>query len=160
MIKDLIYVLFKIKLSAVSVGRLLMDQSDAESRLTVFHALPPKVSDVQRDARLGAIAEALESPGLFDPPDAHISLEQERVELKSTKATKVVRAIVSRTRDADLLILGSSRANWLKRTVVGRKPYRIARRSACPVIMVSPETHGVRFSMQRFFQFFREEPER
>ena len=144
----------------VSVGRLLVNESDAESRLTVFHVLPPKVSDVQRDARLGAIAESLEKPGLFDPPDAQISLEQERIELKSTKAANVMRSIVTRTHDADLLIVGSSRANWLKRTVVGRKPYRIARRSACPVIMVSPETHGVRFSMQTFFQFFREEPER
>lgn len=143
-----------------SIARLLLDESDAESRLTVLHVVPPKSSDARRDARMEKIAQALQQPGPFDTPNTRTLLEEGRIELKSAKSKDIVRSIATRTRDADLLILGSSRANWFKRTIVGRKPYRIAGRSACPVIMVSPKTLGVRFSTQRFFHFFREEPER
>ncbi len=144
----------------VPIARLLFDESDAESRLTVLHIVPPKSSDAHRDARMERIAQALQQPGSFNTQDIQTLLEKGQIELKSTKSKDIVRSIATRTRDADLLILGSSRANWFKRTIVGRKPYRIARRSTCPVIMVSPKTLGVRFSMQTFFHFFREEPER
>jgi amino acid transporter/nucleotide-binding universal stress UspA family protein len=144
----------------LSAGRLLLDDSDEEARITLLHVISPKLSDLRRDARISALQEALEEPGPFDPEDAKATLEDKHVEFKVSTAADTVRAIVSRTRDADLLIIGSSQAGWLERNVVGRKPYLVARRSACPVVMVSPKTHRLRFGMQSFFQFFREEPER
>lgn len=144
----------------LSIGRLLRDDSDGQAQITIVHVLSPGVSVEQSEARVAKLREALQRPGLFDPEDAPISLQDERIELKTSKAADVVRSIADRSRNADVLVLGSSRANWLKRVVVGQRPYRIARRSACPVVMVAPRTPGVRFTAQTFFHFFREEPER
>jgi amino acid transporter/nucleotide-binding universal stress UspA family protein len=144
----------------LSAGRLLLDDSDEEARITILHVFPPRLSDARREARVAALREALQRPGPFDLGDTRPTLNDEQVELKLSGAADTVRSIVRRTRNADLLIVGSSQAGWLERNVLGRKPYLIARRSACPVIMVSPKTHGFRFGTQAFFQFFREEPER
>jgi nucleotide-binding universal stress UspA family protein len=98
-----------------------------------------------------------------DPSDSSGNLGaavDEHFEFKLSRSKDAVRSIASRTKESDLLIVGSSRENWLQRTIIGRTPYRIARRSACPIIMVSPETDGIRFSVQTFFDFFREEQER
>jgi CIC family chloride channel protein len=144
----------------LSIGRLSCDESDEQAHVTALHVVPPRLSDARVDARVSTVRQALERPGLFDPEDASVSLDEERIELKISKAADAVRSIADRTRNADVLVLGSSRANWLQRAVVGQTPYRIARRAACPVIMVAPRTPGVQFSTQTFFQFFREEPER
>jgi amino acid transporter/nucleotide-binding universal stress UspA family protein len=144
----------------VSVGRLLLDESDPESRITVLHVVSPDSSEARGDARLEAIKkEALSQSGVAEAADTRTASDNDRIEFKLSRAKDTVRAIVSRTKDADLLVVGSSRAGWLKRTIVGQKPYRIARRSACPMVMVSPRAHGVQFSTQSFFHFFREEPE-
>ena len=68
----------------------------------------------------------------------------------------VVSSIVARTHEADLLIIGSSQMSWIRRKVLGETPFLIARRSACPVILVNRGTSGVKFGIQTFFQFFRE----
>ncbi len=144
----------------LSAGRLLLDESDTEARITILHVVSPRLSAARREARVAALREALERPGPFDPGDTPAALDEGQVELKLSRAADTVGSIVSRTRNADLLVVGSSQAGWLERKVVGRKPYRVARRSACPVVMVSPRTPGLRFDTQAFFQFFREEPER
>jgi nucleotide-binding universal stress UspA family protein len=144
----------------VSVGRLLLDEADPESRITVLHVVSPDYSEARAEARLDAIKEEiLREPDGAETTDAKPVNMNDRVEFKLSRAKDIVRAIVGRTKDADLLVVGSSRAGWLKRTIVGQKPYRIARRSACRMVMVSPRAHGVQFSTQSFFHFFREEPE-
>jgi nucleotide-binding universal stress UspA family protein len=138
----------------------LLDDSDDEARITALHVVSPKLPAARRESRAAALREALGRPGPFDPKDAAEALREGQVELDLSVAANPVHSIVGRTSDADLLVVGSSRAGWLGRKVFGRKPYLIARRSACPVVMVSPKTIGFHFGTQVFFQFFREEPER
>jgi hypothetical protein len=66
----------------------------------------------------------------------------------------VLSSIISRTHEADLMVIGASQQSWLKRKVSGETPYLLAHRSACPIIMVSRSTPKVAFSIQSFFQFF------
>jgi nucleotide-binding universal stress UspA family protein len=143
-----------------SIGRLLMDESKPDSRVTVLHVVPPTLSKEVGDQRIEALRSAILKSGVSSSNGELEAIAEECFEFKLSKSKDAVRSIASRTKDADLLILGSARENWLKRTVIGRTPYRIASRSACPVIMMSPQTNGIRFSAQAFFNFFREEPER
>jgi nucleotide-binding universal stress UspA family protein len=143
-----------------SVGRMLMDGANPESRITVLHVTAPTCPETVGNSRIEAMRAAILKP---DGSGSTADLEavvQRCFEFKLARSKDPVRSIASRTKKADLLIVGSTHESWLRRKVIGRTPYRVAGRSACPVIMLSPQTNGLRFSAQTFFNFFREEPER
>lgn len=139
----------------LALGRLLLSE-DPNRQLTVIHVLPPGMTEDEKEKQLESFRTALGEPAFFDPEDAVISLDGKPIAFTVTEATDIVRAIARRTEEADVMILGSSQESWLQRRIFGQKPYRIARRSACPVIIVNQETGRIKFGIQTFFQFFRE----
>ncbi|RMG48651.1 MAG: amino acid permease [Acidobacteria bacterium] len=140
----------------LAVGRLLLDERHAERRITALHVVPPGLPPADKEERIEQIRAALQRPAFFDPEDALIPLDGRPIAFTVVESTRLLATIAHYTEGADLLIVGSSEESWLRRRIFGEKPYRIARRSACPVIMVNRETHPVKFGIQMFFQFFRE----
>ncbi len=139
----------------LSLGRLLVSK-DRASRITVLHLLPRGLSDDEKKNRLALIRAPLAEPGFFDPEDAEISVDRGPIRFEFDETSDILSAIVSRSHESDLMIVGSSDESLLKRRIFGEGPYIIASRSACPVILVDQETNRVKFGIQTFFQFFRE----
>lgn len=67
-----------------------------------------------------------------------------------------VTEIVRQAADHDLLVIGSTRQGWLRRTVFGANPKRIAAQVAAPVVLVSRRSSAIQYNVQTFFQFFRD----
>ncbi|MDA2937920.1 amino acid permease [Acidobacteria bacterium AH-259-A15] len=139
----------------LSVGRLLLSD-DANRRITVLHVVPPEMAEETKQDRLDEIKSSLQQPGFFDPEGTEIRLDGNPVTLESEVSTDSVGTIAHRSREFDLMLIGSSQESFLRRRIFGGKPYLISQRAACPVIMISPETSPVKFSIQTFFQFFWE----
>jgi amino acid transporter/nucleotide-binding universal stress UspA family protein len=139
----------------LSLGRLFISK-DKEARITVLHLLPRGLSEVEKKGRLDRIKAPLLEPGFFDAKDAEISIDRGPIRFEFDETGDILSAIISRTHESDLMIVGSSDESLLKRRIFGEGPYIIARRSACPVILVDQETNRVKFGIQTFFQFFRE----
>lgn len=124
-------------------------------RITALHVVPPDLSAEDRRDRVEELREALTEPAVFDPEDATIDLDAERIEFEVVESRNVVQTIGERTGEADLVIVGSSEEGWLRRRIFATRPYWAARKARCPVILVNQETHPVKFSFQTFFEFFR-----
>jgi hypothetical protein len=139
----------------LSLGRLFISK-DKEARITVLHLLPRGLSEVEKKGRLDRIKAPLLEPGFFDAKDAEISIDRGPIRFEFDETGDILSAIISRTHESDLMIVGSSDESLLKRRIFGEGPYIIARRSACPVILVDQETNRVKFGIQTFFQFFHE----
>ena len=139
----------------LSLGRLFLSK-DKQARITVLHLLPIGLSEDEKESRLDRIRAPLIEPGFFDPQDAEISINRGPIRFEFEETSDILAAIISRTHESDLMIVGSSDESLLKRRIFGEGPYIIASRSACPVILVDQETSRVKFSIQTFFQFFRE----
>jgi APA family basic amino acid/polyamine antiporter len=139
----------------LSLGRLFVGK-DKEARITVLHLLPRGLSEDDKIGRLDVIRASLVEPGFFDSEDAEISIDRGPIKFEFDETDDILSAIISRTHESDLMIVGSSDESLLKRRIFGEGPYIIARRSSCPVILVDQETNRVKFGIQTFFQFFHE----
>jgi len=133
-----------------ALGLAMFDRSAAGGMVELLHVVPPGTGKQEIERRAREIMELLE-----DVREVDAGLDP-RLRVSVEPASDVVSHIVSRTHESDLLIVGSSQETWLRRKILGEKPYLIAHRSHCPVIMLSPATNRVRFGIQTFFQFFRE----
>ncbi len=140
----------------LAIGRLMLDDEGEGHLITALHAMPPGLLPEEKTRRVDEIKEALAKPAFFDPQDAVIQLDGNPISFTVVEATDVVKAILDSLDESDLLIVGSSEESWLKRSIYGQMPYRIAKQSDCPVIMVNQGTSQVKFGIQKFFQFFRE----
>jgi len=139
----------------LSVGRLLKSD-DPQAQIIVHHAFPAGINPNEREKSAKRLEKELVEPAFFDPPESELSFADQGISFVFEETDDVVTSIAARTHQADLLIIGSSQMSWIRRKVLGETPYLIARRSACPVILVNPGTSSVKFSIQTFFQFFRE----
>lgn len=139
----------------LSLGRLFVSK-DKDARITVLHLLPTGLSEDEKNSRLDRIRAPLVEPGFFDAADAEVPIDKGPIKFEFHETGDILSAIIEGTHESDLMIVGSSDESLLKRRIFGEGPYIIARRSACPVILVDQETNRVKFGIQTFFQFFHE----
>ena len=132
----------------------LMSSRNTDSGIDIINIVPENTDDAAISERREFIISKLKEPRFFDKNKSETSTLPSNVNIIVERSGDILHSIVSKTHEADLLILGVSQQNWLRRKVSGEKPYLIAHRSACPVIMVSSSTSKVAFSIQSFFQFF------
>lgn len=141
----------------VGLARLLLDD-DEGSRIVAFHVVPPGLDAYHQERRVEEIREGLAEPAFFD--EGRVDLEAESISVEVVESRNVAQAIGNASGDHDLMIVGSGEESWLRRRVIGSRPYWAAQKADCPVILVNQETGRLKFSFQTFFQFFRElEPE-
>jgi len=129
---------------------------DAEAEVVALHVTPPCLDEEARATRIEEIENALAEPAPFDPEDLEEVRLEDRLRLEIVESGNVVQSIRRRSEDADLMIVGSSEESWIRRRPFGAGAYWAASGARCPVILVNQRTHPVKFSFQRFFQFFRE----
>lgn len=132
--------------------RLLAD--DPESRIQLLHVVSA-ADPREKEERRASFREELEQPAFFEQ-ESRVRLGQGSIDFELVESRDVVGVVAERSRHYDLLVVGSSQRSWWRRRILGEVPYRMARRSACPVIMVNPPTSRLKFSIQNFFQFFYE----
>lgn len=140
----------------VGIARLLSDTTDPQRTITVIYVVKPDLPSGQLQEQVDKLKESLAKRAFFDPPEAAISLDEQRITFEVVKSHSIVKAVSARTKEADLVIIGSSQRGWLYRRVFGNVAYQVAQRAQCPVIMLNTGTGPIRFGIQRFFQFFRD----
>jgi nucleotide-binding universal stress UspA family protein len=128
-------------------------RDDDSPPTTVLHLTEKPMSADEREAFrreiITQIRERAQKPeALFtDPDEFNIQFDVSR---------HPTAELVRKSSEFDRMVLGTSRSSFFGRKVFGRLPIRIARHAHCPVIFVRRKEHGIRFGIQRFFQFFRD----
>lgn len=138
---------------ALGVASALIEISGGE--ITVLH-----LSESPSEEKTAELREQIrEALGLSGPGEAGALLDGEApVELVSQAVRRgVVEDIVKLASGYDRVILGTSGGGGLlRRAIVGETARRIAERADCPVVLLRPRHSAVKFSVQSFFDFFRD----
>lgn len=137
---------------AMAVAAILTENSPT-CRITILHVTAEPLTDAEKEEfqqQLESFAEESEE----GPESLFHSMSPFRVEF--AVADNAVFEIAKRSENFDRVIIGVTRGSFFGRTILGRIPRLVARRSRCPVILVRTREAGFRFEVQKFFQFFRE----
>lgn len=123
-----------------------------DAYIELMHVVGEDLSPQERAQR---VAELKASLSALDVSPLQVAggrrLQRYRIRIETGD---VVRTIIERASDFDLLMLGASRESWIRRTVWGDKTVRIANAVDRPLMLVNLRSGRLKFNVSQFFQFF------
>lgn len=127
--------------------------------LTLF---PENAGEEAVERFMPQMAEALSSSagiGGEDWPDwkEAVAVDGVQVSLRPHRTDSTMDELEAESLEYDLMVLGAGPGGLLGREVLGRFTWALANRSACPVVAVRWRAAPLRFQVQSFFDFFRDD---
>jgi len=126
----------------VEVAAILAVEHDAT--IDLYHAVAPGTGRDERAEEIAEIQEALD-----EHPEA------EHLELDVEETRDVVRAIVKRSKDHDLTLIGATREGWLRKLVAGTIPERVMRTARGRLLLVKHRRTVIQTGVLDLIDFFR-----
>lgn len=144
-----------IPISYPDQARLMLDIGEVfshtqDAKLELFHAVPPGMSDDEREQRLDRLYQGLAEQDEW-PDEEHEA--RRAIDVEETR--DVAGAIVERSAGCDLTIIGASREGWYRKVVAGTVPEQIARRVEGRLLLVKHRRSPVHAGLLDTIEFFR-----
>ncbi|MEJ2206629.1 MAG: amino acid permease [Gemmatimonadota bacterium] len=134
------------------------------SHIDVLTLFPKRATDEAVDNFMPQMAAAFSESadidlGPWSDWRTPMSLNGIQISLRPLRTDSTMDELEAQSLDYDLMVLGAGPGGLLGREVLGRFTWTLANRSACPVVAVRWRAAPLRFQVQSFFDFFRDDGE-
>ncbi len=139
----------------MELGQMFVEEEQAS--LDLFHAVPPSMTEEQRQERHEKLYAGLtETREEGEQPVTHVPT---RLSINIAETDNVVQEITRRSGDTDLTIIGAAQEGWLRKMVAGTIPEQIAKGAEGRLLLVKRRRSVLHSGFLNTIEFFRSKEE-
>lgn len=139
----------------LELGEVLHSEQNAE--LELFHAMPPNISEKDREERLQELYDGLAE----HKEDNSDKPQNAKYTIDVAETNNIEQAILDRSSKYDLTMIGASREGWYRKHVAGTVTERIAGGAEGRLLLVKHRRGAIHAGFLDTIEFFRsKEPEK